>query len=223
MKAWLLPRRMNSLTFRRVGKGRRLRFLPHLSAELTERAHAATIHSAGAGGRSPINYADAGVVVHAPLLDDDLSFLQRVERSHRSNTRRAACRERNSAAVSPWTAGLDEQHAICPHLRAVLPAYMLLNPVPQPCRLLRSKQPKHHSASIQHKQLPAAHGSSLSSLTKKAHNRLPESLVSRGMPAPFAPPQHYNVISFGPLAIRDAQSAGTPFSERSGTVFCGGC
>jgi len=32
-------------------KGRRLRCLPHFSAELTQRAHAATIRSAGADGR----------------------------------------------------------------------------------------------------------------------------------------------------------------------------
>src|ERR1035438_9743131 len=35
-----------------------------------------------------------------------------------------------------------------------------------------SKQPKHHGASIQHKQLAAAQGSSLSPLTKKGSNSL---------------------------------------------------
>src|SRR5579862_6808474 len=44
---------------------------------------------------------------------------------------------------------------------------MLRNFVPQHGRLLLSKQPKQHSASIQHKQFAAAQGSSLSPLTKK--------------------------------------------------------
>src|SRR5580658_10206825 len=56
-------------------------------------------------------------------------------------------------------------HAICPHLRAVVAAYMFRNPW-RNLRLLLSKQSRHHSASIHHKQLAAAQGSSLSPSTK---------------------------------------------------------